>query len=240
MIDFFRIVPKRRKVPIRRKSGIIISNPSGLKRYIFYVGNLLFLTGLAGIGYWYWPLFDSVVRYESKKYNLVSVPTPTSLPEQITPTPTPVIEDLTYEIEIPKILAKAAVVEGVSPFDQAEYTRVLKNEVVAQAKDTAIPGSGKGKLTYIFAHSSQMELGMIRKNSVFYLLGELGNGDEVFINYHGQNITYRVFDKKIIDADEIEYLKYSDPEREVLILQTCWPIGTNWKRLLVLAEPAGL
>ena len=41
---------------------------------------------------------------------------------------------------------------------------------------------------------------------------------------------------KIVTAKEFEYLTYSDSNKEVLILQTCWPIGTNWKRLLVFAQ----
>jgi LPXTG-site transpeptidase (sortase) family protein len=141
-----------------------------------------------------------------------------------------------YIIQIPKILAYSRVIENVSPFDQAEYDRILKNNVVAEAKGSAAPGEGKGKSIYIFAHSSNNNLGMLRTNAVFYLLGELQKDDLVYINYQNKEIKYKVFDKKIVGAKDLDYLNYSDPNREVLILQTCWPVGTDWNRLLILAE----
>ncbi len=141
-----------------------------------------------------------------------------------------------YMIQIPKIMAISEVVEGVSPYDQAEYKKVLKTDVVAQAKGSSPPGSGKGKTNYIFAHSTRQGLDMVSKNAVFYLLGELQAGDKIFISYGGNDFTYRVMRKMIVSAKEISYLNYSDPERETLILQTCWPIGTDWQRLIVLAE----
>jgi len=141
-----------------------------------------------------------------------------------------------YSITVPKILAYAKIVENVSPFDSKEYLKVLENNVVAQAKGTSEVGSGIGKSTYLFAHSSSQGIASVRNNSVFYLLGELNNSDVVFVNRFGIIYTYQVYDQKIINVNQIEYLKYTDPEKEVLILQTCWPIGTDWKRLLVFSK----
>jgi LPXTG-site transpeptidase (sortase) family protein len=77
---------------------------------------------------------------------------------------------------------------------------------------------------------------MLRINSVFYLLGELNNNDIIFIDKNGINYTYKVYKQLVVDANQIQYLKYTETDKEVLILQTCWPIGTNWKRLLVFAQ----
>ena len=77
---------------------------------------------------------------------------------------------------------------------------------------------------------------MTRKNSVFYLLGELGQNDLVYVKYGGETYIYKVYMQKVVNASEIQYINYIDKTREVLILQTCWPIGTDWKRLLVFAE----
>ena len=134
-------------------------------------------------------------------------------------------------------MAFAKIVDNVSPFDKKQYTQVLQDNVVAQAKDTSPPGMGPGHTTYIFAHSTSGGINMVRKNAVFYLLGEMKNGDEFFINKNGKNYAYKVYQQKIISADQTDFLKYTDPEKEVVILQTCWPIGTDWKRLLVFAEP---
>jgi LPXTG-site transpeptidase (sortase) family protein len=95
---------------------------------------------------------------------------------------------------------------------------------------------GVNNTTYIFAHSTQQSLDMVRKNSVFYLLDELVNNDLVYIKYSGNFYKYRVYDKKVISSKETEYLNFKEDNKELLILQTCWPIGTNWKRLLVFAE----
>jgi len=141
-----------------------------------------------------------------------------------------------YTILIPKILAYSKVIENVSPFDKAEYDRILKNNVVAQAKNTDKPGSGKGNSIYIFAHSTNNSLGMLRSNAVFYLLGELQKDDIVYLNYQQKELKYKVFDKKVAPPSDLSFLDYHDNNKEVLILQTCWPIGTDWNRLLVLAE----
>jgi len=228
MLDFFRIVPKKRVVRFRKRRGILLNNPGGWRRWLFYTGSWLAMgVFLAGI-YWYWPIIRSVIRYK------------TATATTILPTITPILEkieiDLSYRIIIPKILAEAEVVENISPYDPVEYQRVLSQDRVAQAKETAKPGSGKGKSVYLFAHSSREGITVARTNPVFFLLGELKSDDEVIIQYHGKEKRYRVYDKKIVTASNLDYLNYSDPEREVLILQTCWPIGTDWKRLLVFAE----
>jgi len=179
--------------------------------------------------YLYSPLLSAIYKYKYTKTEEIIIPIITNTEEKV-------IETNEYIINIPKILATAPVIENVSPFDQAEYDRVLKNNVVAQAKGTSVPGSGKGKSTYIFAHSTNNAIGMLRNNAVFYLLGELQNDDFIYINYHGKNIKYRVFEKKVVSPKDLNYLNYHDENREVLILQTCWPIGTDWNRLLILAE----
>lgn len=222
--DFFRVTPKKRTVKIKR-GGIIYHDPPLGKKIVFGVGNWLLAAGVAYFIYLYYPLGRAIVRYKTSNQATIVYPTP-------------VVKDQTYEIEIPKILAKSTVVAGVSPFDASEYLKALEREVVAQAKDSAFPGGGKGKSTYIFAHSTQQGIGMARKNAVFYLLGELKNNDVVFIRYNGQLYTYRVYDQKIVAGREIGYLTYTDPEKEVLMLQTCWPIGTDWKRLIVFAQRA--
>ena len=141
-----------------------------------------------------------------------------------------------FKINIPKIGADTEIAPNVSPVNKEEYLNVLKNNIVAHSKLSALPGSGIGSAVYLFAHSSQQGVLAARDNSVFYLLGELGEGDDIFIDYKGKVFTYRVYMKKIIKAKETDYLTYKDEGKEILILQTCWPIGTNWQRLLVFAE----
>ncbi len=203
-------------------------------RTLFWAGNLLILGSIIYGIYLYYPLGRAIIRYELGKRGEPETPV------AVYPTPTVgVIEeeiDNTYKIQIPKILAEAEIVPNISPFSPVEYLSVLKNNVVAQAKGTAMPGGGKGNSTYIFAHSTNQGIGGARNNAVFYLLGELKGGDGVSVKYQGEIFNYEVYETKVVGAEEIQYLKYSDPEKEVLILQTCWPIGTDWKRLLVFAQ----
>lgn len=224
MLNFFRAVPKSRNVRIKKTRGLIFSNPSGGKKVVFYIANMLFLGAVAYCTYLYTPLISAILKYKTAKAdNKINVIVESEISDK-------------YVIQIPKILAYSEVVENVSPFDKAEYDRVLKNNVVAQAKDTDKPGSGKGNSTYIFAHSTNNNLGMLRSNAVFYLLGELQNEDIIYVTYQQKELKYRVFDKKVAPPTDLSYLEYHDPDREVLILQTCWPIGTDWNRLLILAE----
>ena len=43
---------------------------------------------------------------------------------------------------------------------------------------------------------------------------------------------------EIIDPDEVSLLTQAQESGEQLVLQTCWPPGTTWKRLIVIAKPS--
>lgn len=237
MWDFFRARPKRRTVKIRRGGGVLVTNPGRWQKTTFYLANGVFVFCLTYLVYLYWPLLWAVTRYETKRIAspeekpVVAAPTP-----ELRPIGTTMPEANDFWIQIPKILANSEVAKNVSPFDKSEYGKVLALGTVAQAKGSDFPGEGAGKSTFIFAHSTNQGIGMARNNAVFYLLGELTKDDVVYVGYKGKVYIYLVEETKVVRADEIGYLDYSKPDREMLILQTCWPIGTDWKRLLVLAS----
>ena len=229
LADFFRVTPKSRKVKLAKRKGVLFSNPSVVGKTIFHIGNWLLLIALGYAIYLYYPLGRAITLYFiSQNFRKEEVA------QEVPTVQTPTTEG--YSLTIPKILASAKIIDNVSPFKRDEYLKVLENEVVAQAAETDAPGSGNGKMTYIFAHSTSEGINMVRKNAVFYLLGELKDGDVIFVNKNGVSYTYIVYMEKVVNASQTEYLKYSEPDKEVLILQTCWPIGTNWKRLLVFAK----
>jgi len=227
MLDFFRLVPKKRTIKIRSKNGIIFHNPSGNKKYFFYSGTFLFLVAISYFCYLYWPLAKSIIVYNTNKNT-----TKTEIVETKKETNVSIEE---FSITIPKINAFAKIEKNVSPFDKKEYLPILEKDLVAHAKDTSLPGQ-QNKAIYLFAHSTSQGIQMVRKNSVFYLLGELKNDDQIFINYNGELYKYKVYNQKVVNASEIEYLNYKEEGKEILILQTCWPLGTDWKRLLIFAE----
>ena len=112
------------------------------------------------------------------------------------------------------------------------YNKALQNGV-AHAKNTALPGQ-KGT-AFLFAHSSGNPWELTRMNTIFLRLGELQNGDVIEIVSNGKMLKYKVVDKKEVDPTEVDFLLKS--EKTQLVLQTCTPIGTSLKRLLVFANP---
>ena len=67
-------------------------------------------------------------------------------------------------------------------------------------------------------------------------LKELDKNDEVDVFFLGVRHIYKVVDKLIVDPSQVQYLTIPVPY-EQLSLQTCWPPGTTWQRLMVFAEP---
>ena len=118
--------------------------------------------------------------------------------------------------------------------NQNEFLPVLQNGV-AHAKGTVFPGM-KGNI-YLFAHSTDNFWDVGRYNAVFYLLKDLKPGDDIVIFFENQRYNYVVTELKTVDPQDISYITKANTGKEQLILQTCWPPGTTWKRLLVFAEP---
>lgn len=143
------------------------------------------------------------------------------------------IPDGSPSIAIESIKAHAPLILNVNPWDQAEYLKALSNGV-AHAAGTALPG--ENGTVYLFAHSSDAPWRLTRYNTVFFKLNNLTTGDEISIQIDGKKFNYHVREKKVVWPTETEYL--TNIERNQLILQTCYPIGTDLKRLLVFADPA--
>ncbi|MEK7521451.1 MAG: sortase [Patescibacteria group bacterium] len=141
-----------------------------------------------------------------------------------------------FAIYIPKIDARAPVFANVDPAVEETYMASLKTGV-AHAYGSSLPG--RPGATYIFAHSTNGPWNVSQYNAVFYLLRELNpeNRDEVYVFFQGKVHKYRITEKHVIDGDDVSWLTEAQTGKERLILQTCWPPGTIWKRLLVVAEP---
>lgn len=139
-----------------------------------------------------------------------------------------------FSVTIPKIGANEHVIPNVDPNNEDEYLRALIKGV-AHAKGSAFPGLGG--TTYLFAHSADSFWNVGRYNAVFYLLNKLEKGDEIVIFYNGERYNYKMVKSEIVDPDDTHYIASKIGEGERLILQTCWPPGTAWKRLLIFAEP---
>lgn len=139
-----------------------------------------------------------------------------------------------FSIVIPRIGASEAVTANVDPSNETQFMQVLQHSI-AHSMGTALPGMD-GTI-YMFAHSAASFLDVGRYNAVFYLLKDMQKGDNIYVYYENKRYNYVVYDTKIIDANDTSYMHADLGKGERLILQTCWPPGTTWKRFLVFAKP---
>lgn len=142
--------------------------------------------------------------------------------------------DPVFDILIPKIGANAKIFPNVDPSNPNIFLPILQKGV-AHARGTVFPGQA-GNI-YLFAHSTDNFWDVGRYNAVFYLLKDLRVGDEVVIFYQNKRYNYQVTKLGTISPLEVSFITRARTGREMLILQTCWPPGTTWQRLLIFAEP---
>jgi len=140
-----------------------------------------------------------------------------------------------FGLVIPKIFVNVSVTENVDASDVKKYQSALRRSGgVAHAAGTAVPDE-MGAM-YIFGHSTDFNFNVERFNAVFYLLNKLEKKDLIVVSYNGVLYKYRVAEKKIVGAKDISEI-VNPNSRHKLVLQTCWPPGTTWKRLLIIAGP---
>jgi LPXTG-site transpeptidase (sortase) family protein len=141
--------------------------------------------------------------------------------------------DNEMELIIPKIAVRTQVLANVDPNKEDEYNEILNNKA-AHAQGSAFPGQ-KG-LIYLFGHSTNSVFNKNFFNPVFYSVKNLEPGDQIAILYQGKVHVYQINEKMVVDPDDFTAVR-TGVDEEKLVLQTCWPPGTSWKRLLLVASP---
>ncbi len=182
-------------------------------KFFYNLGNLLIIFSLLGFTYTLYPVITAYLF----------PPKPPEKTEKI---------NMRFFLSIPKIHAYSEVVENVDPWNEATYREALKKGV-AHAKGTYMPG--ENKTIFLFAHSSGAPWELTHINTIFLRLGSLEKNDTISIDYKGKRFIYKVIEKREVYPQETDYLKKLD--KNVLIIQTCTPMGTSLKRLLVFATP---
>jgi len=115
---------------------------------------------------------------------------------------------------------------------ESEIQEALKTGVV-HYPGTSLPGQ-KGNVV-ITGHSSYFPWDPGRFKDVFALLHDVEVGDKIVSYYKQRKYIYEVTEIKIVKPEEIEVLKQTPEDQLTLI--TCTPVGTNLKRLIVIAKP---
>jgi len=205
---------------------------------IKFLSNFLVLASLAGMILTMLPVAAMEAQYAYKSYMSNKTDKAYVLLEEPLPatSPGPANDMEAFGIHINKINAHSVVVPNVDANDPKIYMEALKNGV-AHALGSGLPGveSSINRSIYLFAHSTSAPSLVAQYNAQFYLLYKLEVGDEVEIVFWNKSYKYRVTDKKTVAADDTSFLT-PQTEKEILILATCTPPGTTWKRLIILAE----
>lgn len=215
-----------------------------------WVGSLMILVAVAGLVFVYIPLGVAEVRYGFSKTQMAKlvrgvelrvweqrqegVESKKKLEGQsiVEKRPDWPVPDNDYSIYIPKIFAISRVIANVNADDSIAYLKALKLGV-AEAAGMSHPGNMG--TTYLFAHSVGSRWDFARYNAVFYLLDKLGMEDKVEVVYKGKLYKYEVVEKEVVAATDTKYL-VPQALSEKLVMQTCYPPGTTWKRLIVVAR----
>lgn len=208
------------------------------------IGNFLVLGTIVSLLFTFWPVIaattsHTIDKFRGKKFEAAPTATPTQsfaslLGKSDANIKVLVPKDPNFSIIVEKIGADAPIVANVDATSKAAYTTALKRGV-AHALGTSLPG--QEGVTYLFAHSTDTIFNVPRFNAVFYLLGELAPGDQIVVFFAGRRYDYIVAEKKITEPEDVSYFTLETHE-QILVLQTCYPPGTTWKRLLVIAKPA--
>lgn len=230
---------------IPSRAANLMSNRFKLVFFIRFLGNALFLAGIIGFIFMLGPLISAETIYRLDKIKGVKRTVPNVIISSSSdsgsanfgsleaPSENSIIPVSTeYGIVIEKINANARIIQGVNPASEKEYVKALSLGV-AEALGSTPPGQ-PGNL-YLFSHSTDAPWNIVRLNAVFYLLKELEPGDRVIVFYQNKRFDYVIFDKRVVEANDVSYLtnRYDTP---VLTLQTCDPPGTLLKRLIVRAK----
>jgi len=192
----------------------------------------LFVKDLTAVLIFSLAVFASVnapAYYLISRYRLSPPPLPqrSSSPSLAVQSLPPQYEDNTLSIE--KISVKAPVNWGIK---DEEVSTKLESGVVHLAS-TGRPGEGKN--IFITGHSSNYWWKSGSFNTVFALLPELVQGDKITLTYQGKMYSYQV--EKTLEAKKSELQQFVSADKEQLTLMTCVPVGTNLRRLLVIAKP---
>ncbi len=98
------------------------------------------------------------------------------------------------------------------------------------------PKPGEQGVSIILGHSSMYPWYKGNYGTVFALINKLNVGDTFSVRYNdGRIFTYSVKKSFVFNASDTSAITQNTDISNGIILVTCWPIGTNYKRLAVEA-----
>lgn len=137
------------------------------------------------------------------------------------------------QITINKIGVQAPVSYDAQEENEATFQELLQKGVV-HYPNTAFPGQSGGNIA-IFGHSSGAAWAPGEYKFVFSMLDKLEHNDKIYLDHQGKRYAYAVTTKRVVTPSEVSVLYHTNNSQ--LTLVTCYPVGTNEKRLIVSAVP---
>ncbi len=151
---------------------------------------------------------------------------------------TPIIGDINTSVSevskiiIPKINVEAPVVFGLDSVDEKTIQKSLEQGVVHYA---ASPEPGQKGNSVIVGHSSNNIFNAGKYKFAFVLLRRLSVDDTFFVQKDGVRYTYKIFERKIVQPDDVSVLGPSSRDNTMTLI-TCDPPGTSLRRLIIIGE----
>lgn len=141
----------------------------------------------------------------------------------------PSIAPETSTLKIPQLDEPVPLVFSET-LNETTIQEELKEGAVVLPLGTVIGQPGNVVIT---AHSTGLTtFGPYR--FAFAKISELKNGDEFSIKTPKATYTYKIFSSEIVWPTQVDKLPQGD--KSTVTLVTCWPLWTNFKRLLVNGE----
>lgn len=103
------------------------------------------------------------------------------------------------------------------------------NKGVGHLEGTSLPVGGVGTRSVLTAHRG------LPRATLFNELDRAAVGDTFTLSVMGEVLTYQVVESQVIEPSETHAI-LADPERDLVTLVTCTPLGINTHRILVTAE----
>lgn len=240
---------KGRLIPLE----VLLAVPKTLNALFAASLALLLFTGIYGYGRTIWShgvyYASGVWTYvsPSRAYTAVGTsrvksirqPKPTRLPltpdaprnAAAAPSTVAAITESSATLVIKKLSVEAPVVTTAGR-TQKSVNAALEKGVLLWPESAPL---GAGGTTILLGHSSAPMSYRGKYGAVFSLLGKLATGDVVAMETTNATYRYRVRDRIIINPkkEKPDLLKQDD---ETILLVSCWPVGTNWQRVVVRAE----
>lgn len=138
-------------------------------------------------------------------------------------------------LTIPVLGISAPIVFEATTIESRIYNQLEKG--VVHYAETPLPGQAGTAI--ILGHSSVYPWYKGKYGYIFSSLSKLKNGDIIKIEKNGSLLSYRVsnsltFSPQSADDYKLRGLEFT--EGSSIVLMTCWPNGTNVKRVAVRAD----